>query len=123
MTDEHTKDVVTFCFTEIIEGPDSLLVTNKSDKTPVAALLSRFDLDCFFPLNSCFFSLCLSSNSRLLIHNMLILDDEKSLTPFKPEDQHFPDYVTQKGMRHFIKSECHFFYTLCSEINGCLIAP
>ena len=55
MADEHTKDVVTFCFTEIIEGPDSLLVTNKGDKTPVAALLSRFELDCFFPLNSCFF--------------------------------------------------------------------
>ena len=55
MADEHTKDIVTFCFTEIIEGPDSLLVTNKGDKTPVAALLSRFDLDCFFPLNSCFF--------------------------------------------------------------------
>eukprot|EP00435_Cladocopium_sp_Y103_P075762 s119_g64.t1 len=29
LADEHTKDVVTFCFTEIIEGPDSLLVTNK----------------------------------------------------------------------------------------------
>ena len=57
MADEHTKDIVTFCFTEIIEGPDSLLVTNKGDKTPVAALLSRFDLDCFSPLNSCFFFL------------------------------------------------------------------
>lgn len=55
MADKHTKDIVTFCFTEIIEGPDSLLATNKGDKTPVAALLSRFDLDCFSPLNSCFF--------------------------------------------------------------------
>ena len=29
---------------------------------------------------------------------MLILEDERSLTPFKPEDQHFPDYDTQKGI-------------------------
>ena len=58
MADEHTKDIVTFCFTEIIEGPDSLLVTNKGDKTPVAALLSRFDLDCLSPLNSFFLCVC-----------------------------------------------------------------
>ena len=114
MADEHTKDIVTFCFTEIIEGPDSLLVTNKGDKKPVAALLSRFDLDCFSPLNSCFFSLCLSSISRLLIHNMLILDDETSLTPFKPEDQHFPDYDTQKGISSNLSAN---FFTFEAELS------
>ena len=39
LDEQCTKDAVTFCFTDIIEGPGSLLVMNKGQKTPVAALL------------------------------------------------------------------------------------
>ena len=68
----------------------------------------------FPPLIPVFFSLCLSSISRLLIHNMLILDDETSLTPFKPEDQHFPDYDTQKGISSNLSAK---FFTFEAELS------
>ena len=120
MADEHTKDVVTFCFTEIIEGPDSLLVTNKGDKTPVAALLSRFDLDCFFPLNSCFFSMFVL-NFKAPYSQHVDFGRREESHAFQAWRSALPRL--RHSERHFIKSECQFFYILCSEINGCLIAP
>lgn len=45
---------------------------------------------------------------------MLILDDETSLTPFKPEDQHFPDYDTQKGISSNLSAK---FFTFEAELS------